>query len=383
MSKLKLILLIGGVIAIIGVIIFITQSSNPANINVTFTILDNQNVNDYSNDIINNTVDELFNSDLTEINVKVITASNNTKQLLIKKKPWDSDVNWKTEIRIAFEKLLQDSCITQITDKSANDLILQTLKLLKDKSKKDRNYYIISGSFPLCYNDQSSNELIRELSSLNKGIKTNSKVIWCIMDTRITEEKILKSLSSSKLFSVIDRRIIFPQTRVCPDNNKQNIYGIFFNPLNKDQANEFLKYLRLNYGDNNLTIYNNDLKYGTTLNFSKPEDNSNQNMDLLATLKSGGWESIGILLNQTINEISKLNDSTSSKTIMIVGNLPSVEGNAQVFKPDDWKRLKNIKNLSFIIYKPKSYKLNNTDKAFTIGLKYYEINFREDCEGNL
>lgn len=378
MDKTKVIILITIVVAIFVGIYFLIPSSTPTKVNVVITIFDNQNLNKYSNQVIEKTIEELMINNPTEIDLSLLTASNNSKhRITIKMKPGDAELNWKNEVKKTFEKLLKDSIITTITSESINDLFIQTLQMIKDNGKDEGNYYILTGSFPECYNKTSSLILKNKIIELTKGIQTKSKIIWSVLDTRENEEEILKSLISSNLSSIIDRRIIFDKSRECTEKISQQVFGIFFDKLDNENSKEFINYLKNIFGENIiLTIWNDGAQNNKTLNLSKKDSLNLDAIKALSALEKGRWTSIGYLLKQASNNFAQLHDSLT-KNLFIIGNLP-LESKGNQLDAETWKLLQSIKKLSITIYHSSNFKENETDKTFIEGLKYYKINFRKN-----
>ncbi len=132
MDKTKITILIAIVIIIFIGIYFLIPSSTPTKINVVITILDNQNLNNYLNQVIEKTIEELMINNPTEIDLSLLTTSNILKHKInIKMKPGDSELNWKHDVKNTLEKLLKDSTMRSITNKSINDLFIQTLHMIK------------------------------------------------------------------------------------------------------------------------------------------------------------------------------------------------------------------------------------------------------------
>lgn len=378
MDKTKIIILITVVVVIFVGIYLLIPSSTPTKINVVITILDNQNLNNYLNQVIEKTIEELMINNPTEIDLSLLTATNIGKHKInMKMKPGDSELNWKNEIKKTFENLLKDSTSTSITNKSINDLFIQTLYMIKDNGIVEGNYFILTGSFPECYDEESSRSLINNINEITKGIHTKSKIIWSVLDTRENEEEILKTLIASNFSNVIDRRIIFNNSRECIEKTSKQIYGIFFDRLNYENAKEFINYLKRNFGENiNLTLWNDSPKNNITLTFSKHDSINLDAVKEFIELKEGRWSSIGYLLKQATNYLSQLQD-TSTKNLIIIGNFPK-ESKGNQLDPETWKLLQSIQNLSITLYRTSNFKENKTDKTFIEGLKYYNINFKKN-----
>lgn len=376
MDKTKITILIAIVIIIFIGIYFLIPSSTPTKINVVITILDNQNLNNYSNQVIEKTIEELMINNPTEIDLSLLTTSNILKHKInIKMKPGDSELNWKHDVKNTLEKLLKDSTMRSITNKSINDLFIQTLHMIKDNGKEEGNYFILTGSFPECYDEESSKLLINNINETTKGIQTKSKIIWSVLDTRENEEEILKTLIASNFSSIIDRRIIFNNSRECIERTSQQIYGIFFDRLDYENAKEFINYLKRNFGENiKLTLWNDGPQNNITLTFSKKDSLNLEAIKAFIELKEGRWTSVGYLIKQATNYLSQLQD-TSTKNLIIIGNFP-MESKGNQLDAETWKLLQSIQNLSITLYRSSNFKENKTDKTFIEGLRYYKINFK-------
>lgn len=378
MNKSKLVILLAFIITIIVGIIYIIPESTPSKINVVITILDNQNLNTYSNQVIEKSIEEIMKDNPIEIDISLLTTSKNNKhKVTIKMKPGDAELNWKNEVKKTFEKLLKDSTINNTTNQSINDLFMQTLEMIKDNSKEEGNYVIITGSFPECYSKNSSLELKNKIIEVTKGIQTKSKMIWSVLDTRENEVEILKSMISSNLCSIIDRRIIFDKSRECTEKTSQQVFCIFFDKLDNDKGKEFTNFLKNNFGENNiLTIWNDGPQNNKKFNLSQKDSSNLDLLKILNELEKGKWTSIGYLLKQASNNFIQMPDSIT-KNLIISGNLP-LESKGNQLDSETWKILKSIKNLNIILYHSSNVKDNETDKEFIYGLKYYKINFKKN-----
>jgi hypothetical protein len=248
--------------------------------------------------------------------------------------------------------------------------------MIKDKSKNSEYFFIITGSFPECYDKESAISLKNNILETSKGLNTTNKIIWNVLDTRENEEEILKTMQTANFCPILDRRIIFEKSRVCLDSSLTNLYCIFFDKLTSDQVNEFWNFIKNNYGKNiNLTIWNDGPLNNKTIRTFGKDTLINEEIQLLENLTKGTWTSIGYLFKQASNNLMQINDSIP-KNLIIFGNLPSEDKGSQL-DPQTWKRLNNIKNLSITLYKPKGVKDNKTDKAIIEGFKYYKINYKK------
>jgi hypothetical protein len=376
MNKTKVIILVAIVIAIfVGIYLSISSSSSSSERNIVITILDNQGLDTYSNQVIDNTINEIMINNPTEINISILTTSNNNKRkTTLRMKPNEAEMQWENEIRTTLKKLLKGSVVTSPTNQSTNDLVIQTIQRMKDNGNDAGNYYILTGSFPECYDNESSSTLKNKIIELTKGFHTKSKIIWCVFDTRKNEYEIFKTLQTSNICPFVDSRVIAEKSRECPEINAQNIYGIFFDKLKEDQAREFFNYLKNKFGENiKLTIWNDSPHNNEIINLYK-KDSLNDYIKLLGKLEKGKWTSIGYLLKQASNNFLQLNDSLT-RNLMIIGNLP-LEGTGNQLDRPTWQLLKDIKNLSITLYKPMGVKDNKTDKAFKDGFKYYKIDYK-------
>ncbi|HOV92194.1 MAG TPA: hypothetical protein PLC04_03835 [Candidatus Kapabacteria bacterium] len=377
MNKTKLVILIIVIIGVFVCIYFLFPPTQTSKLSVVVTILDNQHLNDYLNQISDKTIEEIIANKPLEIDMTLLSASNTPKNKIhLKMKPNESEIQWENTIKNAFVKLLKDTIITSLTNQSANDLIAQTIKMIKDKSKNSEYFFIITGSFPECYDKESAISLKNNILETSKGLNTTNKIIWNVLDTRENEEEILKTMQTANFCPILDRRIIFEKSRVCLDSSLTNLYCIFFDKLTSDQVNEFWNFIKNNYGKNiNLTIWNvGPLNNKTIRTFGK-DTLINEEIQLLENLTKGTWTSIGYLFKQASNNLMQINDSIP-KNLIIFGNLPSEDKGSQL-DPQTWKRLNNIKNLSITLYKPKGVKDNKTDKAIIEGFKYYKINYKK------
>lgn len=377
MNKQKLVILILVIIGVFVCIYFLFPPAQTSKLSVVVTILDNQHLNDYLNQISDKTIEEITANKPLEIDLTLLSASNTRKNKIhLKMKPNESEIQWENTIKNAFVKLLKDTTITTLTNQSTNDLIAQTIKMIKDKSKNSEYFFIITGSFPECYDKESVITLKNNILETSKGLNTNNKIIWNVLDTRENEEEILKTMQTANFCPILDRRIIFEKSRECLDSSLTNIYCIFFDKLTSEQVNEFLNFIKNNYGKNiNLTIWNDGPLNNKTIRTSGKDTLSNEDTQLLGTLSKGTWTSIGYLFKQASNNLMQINDSLPRKLI-IFGNLPSEDKGSQL-DPQTWKRLNNIKNLSITLYKPKGVKDNKTDNAFIEGFKYYKIDYKK------
>lgn len=376
MNKIKIIILVSILLAILLGLFYLIPSKSPTKINVFVTILDNQNFEKHTNKVVEKVTEELMHNNPIEIDLSILTVSNENKhKMTINMKPGESELNWKSEVKRTLEKLLKDTTITNISNQSTNDLFLQTLQLMKDNGESEENYYILTGAFPECYNDIYSKTLMDNINNSLKGFQTKSKIIWSILDTRENEESILKSLTLLNSFPLIDRRIIFEKSRECVENSSQQVFGVFFDKFNIVNSKDFSIYLENNFGDNvSLTIWNDGIYNNKVLNFSKQDTINKSNYNILTSLDKGRWSSIGYLLKQATNKFVQLPDSID-KTLFIIGNLP-LESKGNQLDLETWKLLQNIKNLNVIIYHPSDFRENETDKVFVEGLKYYKIKFK-------
>lgn len=378
MNKSKIFVLIAITLAVLIGIYFLIPSSSPSRINVVITVLEKQNLNTYLNQVIEKAIEEVMINNPIEIDLSLLTASNDSKRKInIKMKPGDSELNWKNEVKKTVDKLLKDSIITSITNQSINDLIIQTLQMIKDKADDEGNYYILTGSFPECYDHTSSELLKHKINEIAKGVKTRSKFIWSVLDTRKNEDEILKSLITTNITSVIDRRIIFDKSRECIENSSQQVFGIFFDKLSNDQGIEFINYLRKNFGNNlTFTIWNDGPKNNMVLELSKNDSLNSNAPNTFSDLKKGRWPSIGYLLKQATNNFAQLPDSLS-KNLVIIGNLP-LEGTGNQLDAETWRLLQSIKKLSITLFRYSDFNENEIDKTLIDGLRYYKINFRKN-----
>ena len=377
MNKTKLIIFIGIIIGIFTAIYFLIPTSAPSKINVVVTILDNQNLNTYTNKVIERTLEEIMINNPTEIDLSLLTVSKDSKyKVKIKMKPGDSDVNWKNNVRITLEKLLKNSTITAITNQSINDLFIQSIQMIKDNVKEEGNYFIITGSFPECYDKASSLMLKNKIIEITNGIHTKGKIIWSVLDTRENEEEVLKSLISTNFCSIIDRRIIFDKSRDCIDKNSQQVFGIFFDKLDNEKANEFINFLKNKFGDNiKLTVWNDGIHNNKTSYIFKKDSLNLDALNILRGLEKARWTSIGFLIKQAANHLTQFNDSTL-KNLIIIGNLPR-EGKGNQLDKETWQLLQKINELSVILYRPSYFKENEIDKVFKEGLKLFKINYNK------
>ncbi len=377
MNKTKLAILIIVIIGVFVCIYFLFPPTQTSKLSVVVTILDNQHLNDYLNQISDKTIEEIIANKPLEIDMTLLSASNTPKNKIhLKMKPNESEIQWENTIKNAFVKLLKDTIITSLTNQSANDLIAQTIKMIKDKSKNSEYFFIITGSFPECYDKESAISLKNNILETSKGLNTTNKIIWNVLDTRENEEEILKTMQTANFCPILDRRIIFEKSRVCLDSSLTNLYCIFFDKLTSDQVNEFWNFIKNNYGKNiNLTIWNDGPLNNKTIRTFGKDTLINEEIQLLENLTKGTWTSIGYLFKQASNNLMQINDSIP-KNLIIFGNLPSEDKGSQL-DPQTWKRLNNIKNLSITLYKPKGVKDNKTDKAIIEGFKYYKINYKK------
>ncbi len=377
MNKTKLVILIIVIIGVFVCIYFLFPPTQTSKLSVVVTILDNQHLNDYLNQISDKTIEEIIANKPLEIDMTLLSASNTPKNKIhLKMKPNESEIQWENTIKNAFVKLLKDTIITSLTNQSANDLIAQTIKMIKDKSKNSEYFFIITGSFPECYDKESAISLKNNILETSKGLNTTNKIIWNVLDTRENEEEILKTMQTANFCPILDRRIIFEKSRVCLDSSLTNLYCIFFDKLTSDQVNEFWNFIKNNYGKNiNLTIWNDGPLNNKTIRTFGKDTLINEEIQLLENLTKGTWTSIGYLFKQASNNLMQINDSIP-KNLIIFGNLPSEDKGSQL-DPQTWKRLNNIKNLSITLYKPKGVKDNKTDKAIIEGFKYYKINYKK------
>jgi len=217
MDKKKITLLIVIFLIFIIGIYFILPTPFPNKVTVVLTILDNQYLNTYCEQVVEKTLDEFTKNIPLEVEFKVLSTSIlNKRNAIIKIKPGESEIVWNNRIRNIFNELLKDSVYTNITNQSINDLIMQTVHLISEIDNKNKNYIIFTGSFPDCY-DKISTELLKsqitqKVKDININSQNKSTIIWSVLDTRANEEDILVTIKNTRLANVIDRRIIFEKS---------------------------------------------------------------------------------------------------------------------------------------------------------------------------
>jgi len=381
MDKKKITLLIVIFLIFIIGIYFILPTPFPNKVTVVLTILDNQYLNTYCEQVVEKTLDEFTKNIPLEVEFKVLsTSSLNKRNAIIKIKPGESEIVWNNRIRNIFNELLKDSVYTNITNQSINDLIMQTVHLISEIDNKNKNYIIFTGSFPDCY-DKISTELLKsqitqKVKDININSQNKSTIIWSVLDTRANEEDILVTIKNTRLANVIDRRIIFEKSRDCIEEKRNNIYGIFFDKLSLEKAMDFIKKMHSQFGDNlKLTIWNDGALNNKVIYLSNNDILNKENLEIFNQLEVGQWTSIGFLLKQSANFFAQLDDSLS-KNLVIIGNFPQ-ESKGNQLDPKTWDLIKKIQNLTIYFYRSNFLKLNSTDKEFLFGLNYHKISYNE------
>ena len=287
----------------------------------------------------------------------------------------DRENEWKSKIKENIKKILTNTDTIRLTNQSTNELIFQSVKQLAG-SEEGSSICFITGSFPVCYNDKAAQALKKKLSIVKTNSDQKNIIIWSVLDTRLHEESILNLFTHNKLANkIIDNRIIFPESRVCIDKISIQVYTAFFDSLNDEQATEFLKYLKLTYGNSiKLKIWNDSELNNRIINLNLKDSISKNDIEILKQIKKCNWPSIGFMFLQSVNEFKQLPKS-SEKNYIIVGNMPREDRGSQL-DSSVWDYWKNDSLTLITLYIPKGKITNQIDRDIKRGFASYGIKYQ-------
>ncbi len=381
MDRSKLTILILIVLAIFVGIYYFThnmQINKPSKVTLVITMLENRDLKNSIEEITNKVSEYISKLEPNELEIKLNNSSiKQVKNNTIIKKPNQNEIKWKDEIKNLIRTNLLSFDKIELSNSSTNELIYHTIKNFGERIDDEETINIITGAFPDCYDKGSSVQLQNKISKMKVKQDVTNKLIWSVLDSRNNEEAVLNSIQKNRLAVVTDSRVIIPHSRICEETKRVNVYAAFFDSLNDEQATEFLKYLKLTYGNSvKLKIWNDSELNNRILNLNLKDSISKNDIEALKQIKKCNWVAIGALFIPAVNEFKQLPIS-EEKNFIIVGNMPAY-GKGYQLDSNVWNSLKNDSLAKITIYLPAgnipSQMYKDIKQGFTnLGIKYQLI----------
>lgn len=372
---MKKVILIFIVLAILASLLWFFISTGNQTQKVTVVMLNLDSDINYLDKVINEIAQIAFESS-DNISLTIISKPGYQKDVVIESPPdFVEESVYLKQTKDTLKLLLKDKVL--LDEKDVNIQFEALINALNNTKADNYHSLFLVGLFPNCYNKQLTNDVIKTIKGkFNANVSSNHKITWMIKSNeKEPEQLILKTLIDLKLS--IDNKEVSVNQRICSENAKKDIFGIFFNKLNQEQYIEFSNFLINKFGNNNsLVIWNDGPSNNKVVEFSSNDSTNSNTFNILNKLEKGRWTSIGFLLKQATNSFSQLND-TLEKKLLLIGNLP-MESKGNQLDTETWKQLQSIKKMSIVFFRPNNFKYNETDKAFIEGLKYYKINYTEN-----
>jgi hypothetical protein len=377
-TKLIIILIIVGII-IFGIIYLFVESTPPI-YNVKVLILNNDYI---SIDTIANNVSEKLSQELskdkpTQLNFSYYTTTRIFRpDYELKIRPGEDIQRWKYRIKDYINKTIRDTVLVSLTNEKINDLFIKFISdALVDKENTKNTFYIITGTFPECYDYSSKKTLINSLKDLAKKEKIEEpiKLITSLVDVRKTIEKeILDSLVSTNKFDLKRLDVDLEVERKCIPLDLPNIFCIFFDKFAPLSSDKVLEFINKQIGNRFfVTFWNDGPKNGFNMLFLSRGMDSTEFFNTTSSMVKCNWTSLNFLFKQALHQFTKMPD-TVYKYFFFIGKFPQAQ-NEKILKKDLWDSFAKIKNLKWYHYLPEDEKPGIFEKSiFPVLDKYYKI----------
>lgn len=379
MQKIKVLFLVLIAISVLILIFIIYPPGTPSRSTIQFVILDNSLIGPYYPKIIEH-INEIYPENFpNELIIKVESFVNlDTSTKIISRKPADNDIIWASKVKNEIEYFLKSIANQkiEITNENCNEILIKNLKKILNTESSKNHFLILTGSFPKCYDSIALTDFIRQFDELQKSKKNNNvNLVWSVIDNRKIENQVIDYLNKTKLFSIMDHKILLTKSRECEDLQNK-VFVLFYDTLNEKEFNNFIDRLHEKFGNVfKLIGFNKIHTDGFNVIINKG-DNINELVEKYSiSQQKSEWKELGQLFRNALKTMES-QDTSIQKHFYIVGNLPSESYEIQI-KSDDWLRLSSIKNLENYFYLPQSKRLNKVDKALMLGFKKYNLKFYE------
>lgn len=380
MDKTKLTIILILLAIIIAGVIYLFVESKPPIYNVKVLILNNDyiSIDTIANNVSEKLAQELSKDKPTQLNFSFYTTTRIFKpDYELKIRPGEDLQKWKFRIKEYFYKTLRDTILISLENQKINDLVLKFISdAFADQSNRESTYYIITGTFPECYDHESKKTLIEAIMNLTKKNKVVEPVnlITALVDARKKVEKeIQDSLVATNKFNLKRLDVDLETERKCVPLDLPNLFCIFFDKFDPPYSDKVLDFINKHIGNRFfVTFWNDGPKNGVNLLFLSRGMDSTEFFNTSSAMVKCNWTSLNFLFKQALHQISKMPD-TVFKHLIFIGKFPESQ-NEKILKKEIWDSFAKIKNLYWYHYLPLEEKPGIFEKkVFPVLEKYYKI----------
>ncbi|ROL57818.1 hypothetical protein D9V84_03640 [Bacteroidetes/Chlorobi group bacterium Naka2016] len=379
MDKTKVTILVIIILIIIGGIIYLFVETKPPVYNVKILILNNDyiTIDTIANNVSEKLAQELAKDKPTQLNFSYYTTTRIFKpDYELKIRPGEDIQKWKFRIKDYINRSIRDTVLISLENQKINDLVIKFVSDALSDKNPENTFYVITGTFPECYDYESKKTLINSIKELSIKRKNGQpiKLISALVDARKKVEKeIQDSLIATNKFDLKRLDVDLESERKCVPLDLPNVFCIFFDKFTSPNSGEVLEFLTKQISSRFfVTFWNDGPKNGVTLLYLSRGMDSTEFFNTASAMTKCNWTSLNFLFKQALHQISKLPD-TVYKHLVFVGKFPESQ-NEKILKKDLWDSFSKIRNLFWYHYLPEVDKPGQFERnVFPILKKYYKI----------
>ncbi|MCX7909904.1 MAG: hypothetical protein N2560_10385 [Ignavibacteria bacterium] len=380
MNKVKLLFLFIIITLVIGGIIYLFVTQKPPIYNVKILILNNDylQIDTILQNISDKLALELSKNKPNQLNFTYFTTTRIFKPYYeLKIRPGENIENWKFRIKTYLYSTLHDSVLVSLENQKVNDLVLNFIsEAFTEKDNLENTYYLITGTFPECFDYESKKSLINSVKELVKKRKEKDKVrlISALVDPRKNIEKeIFDSLNATNMFEIKKIDIDLEKERKCIPLDVPKIFCIFLNKFTQPTSLDILDFISKNVGNRFfVTFWNDGPKNGSTQLYLSRNIDSLEFLNYSSSMTKCDWSSLNFLFKQSYHQLSTMPD-TLNKLLFFIGKFPE-PSNQRLLNKEFWVAFSKIPNMVWYHFLPKGEQKGYLESNFFPVLqKYYKI----------